>query len=137
MSIIESRLRLRWHVHAFLILFHIGAHYASISALKHAHLRLLFESARWTVLIAQQLLLLEGHSLHVLAISLKTTIKIIGFSICFSEFLYHVEIFKVVVRCHLQILIFHLFSLLSHDACVVGVQMILFFPFGAGNLQPL
>lgn len=118
-SIIESCLCR--HFYAFLVFFSIGAHNTAVSAFQHAHLCLLIKFASWTVLIAQQLLLLKGHSLHVLAISLKCTIKIVLFFICFSEFPYHVEILYVVVGCHLQILVFDILSLLSNDAGVVGV----------------
>ena len=97
----------------------------------------LFQSTRWAILITQQLLLLQGRSLHVLAISLKCAVKIIRFFIGLSELLDHVHVLQVVVGRHLQILILHVVSLLGHDASVMGVRLLSRFPFGACDLQPL
>lgn len=135
MSIIESCLRR--HLHAFLILFHIVALNTAVSAFKHAHLSLFFKSTGWTILITQQLLLLQGCPLHVLAVSLKCAVKIISGFILFSELPDHVQIFQVTIRGHLQILILHVLSLLSDDASVIGVLLLGLFPFSSLDLQPL
>lgn len=96
-----------------------------------------FKSACWAVLVAQQLLLLEGRSLHVLAISLKCTVEIIGFFVCFSELLDHIQILHIAVRRHLQILVLNVLSLLRHDASVMRMRLLGLFPFGSLDLQPL
>jgi len=123
-------------LHALLVLFHIVA---PVSAIKLTHLRVMifFQPTCWTILIAQQLLLPESHSLHVLAISLKCAVKIIGFFICFSELLDHVQILHIAVRRHLQILILNVLSLLRHDASVMGLLLLSLFPFGSLDFQPL